>query len=251
MRRVSSEGVKPALGLQTSKSFDYSETPPDVTNFLKGQADRIRRYAGKCIITIGKDLIGAKRYLPHGAFVRWVESEVGIPARSAQGYMKVAEWVADKSTRAAQLPPSVLYVLSRPRTPKAFADAILERVEAGEHVALPVIRDELRLLLATKEDALSNANAEWPAQEPIEPEIIAPDTSVRAALIDAITIMARGLRGEDFARVRKIMTDGRLLSTPDLAEHIAAAFGTAETSQRPRFKVGDLQDGSVYLHVSG
>jgi Protein of unknown function (DUF3102) len=204
--------------------FDYNDTPPSVATFLKGQADRIRKYTAKCIITIGKDLTAAKHYLSHGAFIRWVESEVGIPARTAQGYMKVAEWAADKHTDVAQLPPSVLYILSRSSTPKEFADNIFRRLEAGEHIALSELRGELRLLLANRDGAQTTAQKCEPTNAGVEPEIMEPDIKGQPSLKEAVAILLRNLRREDFVRVREIMTNDGLIGRPDFGHRIVHAF---------------------------
>lgn len=207
-----------------SSCFDYNDTPPSVANFLKGQADRIRRYTAKCIITIGKDLLAAKHYLSHGAFIRWVESEVGIPARTAQGYMKVAEWAADKHADVTQLPPSVLYILSRSKTPKEFADNIFKRLEAGEHIALADLRGELRMLLANRDGSpMVEARSESPDND-AEPEIMEPGITGQPSLKEAVAIMMRNLRREDFVRVREILTNDGLICRPDLGHHIVHAF---------------------------
>jgi hypothetical protein len=81
--------------------FDYASVTIPVAKFLKGQATRIRQYAGKAIVQIGGDLVSAKHYLSHGQFLRWVENEVGIPPRTAQAYMQAAQWAADHRAMAA------------------------------------------------------------------------------------------------------------------------------------------------------
>ena len=101
---------------------------------------------------MGKGLIGAKHYLSHGAFLRWVESEVGIPARTAQAYMRVAQWVSGKSPTIKHLPPTILYLLSAPSTPQEFIVDILKRAEAGEQFVLPAIRSELKALRVSRYD---------------------------------------------------------------------------------------------------
>src|SRR5436305_1571476 len=84
-------------GSRRELSFDYSSLPPSVARFLRGQADRIRQHCASSIIQIGKALLEAKHHLSHGAFLPWVECEVGIPARTAQVYMRSANWAAGKS----------------------------------------------------------------------------------------------------------------------------------------------------------
>ena len=126
--------------------FDYDTVPSTVASFLKGQADRIRKQCVTSIIQIGKALNEAKRHLSHGAFLRWVEWEVCLPARTAQAYMKVASWAADKNAAVAHLSPSTLYVLSASSTPDDYVTKILSRAESGEIIPPSAVRSELKAL---------------------------------------------------------------------------------------------------------
>lgn len=92
-------GVSPSV-------FDYSSVPLPLARLLKGQVDRIRHHHVTSIANIGKALLEAKRHLSHEAFQGWVESEVCMPVRTAQAYMRVAHWVsARKKTAIGHLPP--------------------------------------------------------------------------------------------------------------------------------------------------
>jgi hypothetical protein len=206
--------------------FDYRNLPSSVTDFLKGQAHRIRRQAAMSIIHIGKDLIAAKHYLSHGAFLNWVVAEVDIPPRTAQAYMQVAQWATGKNATVALLPPSLLYFLSASRTPETFVDDILRRIEAGEHVALSAIRDELKALrISHREGSPDNERAarqgtqldqkSWPTAVELE---------VTAILRRAVAILAQGLSVEDFAQVRDILTSKAVLEDPELPRKITTAF---------------------------
>jgi hypothetical protein len=64
-------------------------------------AYRIRRGYSGAIVQIGKSLLQAKHYLSHRLFVRWVEDEVGLPARTAQAHMQAARWLQAKSATVA------------------------------------------------------------------------------------------------------------------------------------------------------
>jgi hypothetical protein len=116
------------------------------------------------VVNIGKDLIGAKRYLSHGAFLCWVEAEAGIPARTAQVYMQVAQWVGGKGATVAHLPLTALYLLSARSTPNEFAMDVLNRVQRGETVSLTSLREELK---AVRKNVKGPSNREDTA-EPIE-----------------------------------------------------------------------------------
>ncbi|PWT92968.1 MAG: hypothetical protein C5B54_02615 [Acidobacteria bacterium] len=203
--------------------FDYESVPSSVANFLKGQATRIRHYAGKSIIQIGRDLAAAKRYLSHGQFLRWIESEVGIPARTAQAYMQAAQWAAGKCANVALLPLSVLYVLSAKNTPKDFADQVFKRVEAGERLALPAVRAELAALreaaqrdrsvveyVAVKSKACAERFDSVPHGE--------------AALIEVVRMLYGMLSKSAFEHIRSILTNENVLDHPSLSDNIRNAF---------------------------
>ena len=130
--------------------FNYDSVSSSIAKFLKGQAERIRHEAGTSVIRIGRALIGAKHYLSHGAFLHWLSSEIGIPARTAQAYMQVAHWAEGKSSKFERLPPSLLYILSAPSTPTDFVSRVLTKVEAGERVSLLTVREELRSMRRTE-----------------------------------------------------------------------------------------------------
>jgi hypothetical protein len=211
-----------------TSEFDYSSLPPSVANFLKGQAVRIQRYGAKAIIQIGKDLAGAKHYLSHGAFLRWVEDEVGIPARTAQAYMRVANWASSKSATVARLPPTALYALSSPGVPSEFVEGVLGRVEAGERVQLPALRAQIKALREGSAQKINNTSRE--ASDELSDDIqCAHCAEVATAMIShAIGILARALTAADFAKVRHIITSKPVLGDPDLPRILERAFGSYE-----------------------
>jgi len=87
-------------------AFDYKSIEPSVARFLRGQAERIRRQGATTVLHIGSALVEAKRYLSHGNFLIWVESEVGITARTAQLYMRAALWSKKKGKAVSGFPLS-------------------------------------------------------------------------------------------------------------------------------------------------
>lgn len=214
--------------------FNYDSVAPAVAKFLKGQAERICRHYATTIIQIGKALIGAKHYLPHGAFIVWVETEVGIPARTAQAYMRAAEWASNKGSAAAHLPPSVIYLLSASSTPKEFMIDVLNRVEAGEQIVPAAIFEELKTWREAKQDGCDKeeqngrgkelvASAQPGGHDESRPTAIAA-AELNAAVEEAVGILIRCLSTADFDRVREIMTSRDVLEDGDLAHNIAIAF---------------------------
>src|SRR5262249_16928999 len=89
-----------------ASSFDYSLLSVETASNLGQRAMCIRQRVGKvtkdvidmgrkttqAVIDIGHDLTAAKQHLiERGQFVAWVQSDVGILARTAQNYMRAAE----------------------------------------------------------------------------------------------------------------------------------------------------------------
>jgi len=214
--------------LSTTASFDYTGVSPSVAKYLMGQVERIRRSASKSIVEIGKDLIGAKHYLSHGAFLRWVESEVGVPARTAQAYMQVAQWVSQKGAGVSALPPTLLYLLSAPSTPEEFITSVLKRVGAGEQITFQSIRKELKALREAKWDLKhSDACSEYrPAELSLQVMPLKPDTAT--IVTEAVAVLARGLSKAEFSQVREMLTSKPVLNDPELAQKIAAAFSAIQ-----------------------
>jgi Protein of unknown function (DUF3102) len=201
--------------------FEYTSVAPSVAQFLRNQADRIRRSAAASIINVGKDLIAAKHYLSHGMFLIWVEKEVGIPPRTAQAYMQVAQWASHRNATVAHLPPSLLYLLSARSTPTTFIDEILARVEEGQPVELKRVRGELKAIRSKKHGGASPCRAD---RRDTSTEIMAPNESYDTPLMEAISIFIRGLSRHDFAKVRDLLTSKSVLEDPELPHSIEAAF---------------------------
>jgi hypothetical protein len=224
--------------------FDYTTVPSSVMKFLKVQATRIRQYTGKTIVQIGKDLISAKRYLSHGQFLHWVESEVGIPARTAQAYMQAAQWASNHRASATLLPPSVLYILSSPTTPTGFAEEILRRVEAGEHLSSVAVRAELKSVrnsLRTDDTRAPNAEV---MQSPAASDQSESDGGADHAISELVAILENALSSEDLSRVCAILTSNEVLEHPGLHSTIKEKFlnlrasdsESSGNSQEPSFQ---------------
>ena len=66
------------------------------------------------ILTIGGLLAEAKKQIPHGEWLPWLKNEVSMSERSAQKYMKAADFAAKYELGAdLDLSPSALFLLSR------------------------------------------------------------------------------------------------------------------------------------------
>jgi len=117
-------------------AFDYSAFDADTASNLRAQASRIRTRIGKAtqdLIDIGRDLLAAKKNLvDHGAFIKWVESEVGIVRRTAQAYMALAKLADDKGAAIALLPPTTAHRLAAKSAPPEIVSEVVAKALSGE-----------------------------------------------------------------------------------------------------------------------
>jgi hypothetical protein len=223
--RPAGQTAYPSNGLsETSPKFDYASVPKSVASFLRGESERIRRQYTHSVVQIGKALLGSKRYLSHGSFIAWVEAEVGMPVRTAQAYMRAAQWASGKGAIVAQLPPAVLYLLSASSTPPDLVRAIIERVDAGEKMSFVDLRKELRDYRQAQTTTIQHRPL---SQQPSTPTV----RGVEIALLEeAIGIIARELSESDFLRVESAFTDRYLTADPGFAAHVTSLFSKVRGS---------------------
>ncbi len=92
--------------------------------------DRLTRQVSD-IIETGRDLIEVKSKLQHGQFEAWLNLSFNMTMRTAQKYMRAAEWMADKSELGSYLTPTTVYMLSAKSTPEGVHEQVVERLEKG------------------------------------------------------------------------------------------------------------------------
>jgi hypothetical protein len=204
----------------TGPRFDYRSVPSSQANFLKGQADRIRHQYLTSIIQIGNALLEAKRHLSHGALLSWIQCEVRMPVRTAQAYMRVAQWASGQKPAVARLPPSVLYLLSAASTPGEFVADIIARAEAGELISPSVIRNELKLLQMNgcRNGSIVQSNMTGRLQESGTPR------KVSGGLNEFVEILRRRLSAADLKRVREIVDSEAALFGQELSKSLGGLF---------------------------
>jgi hypothetical protein len=77
------------------------------------------------ILDIGRLLVEAKEKMPHGEWLPWLKGEVSLSERSAQKYIKAADYAAKYELGAdLNLSPSALFLISR-YDQREIADAIV------------------------------------------------------------------------------------------------------------------------------
>jgi len=98
-----------ATPLRLALVADADRSLADIEAVLASTLHRER----STVIDIGKLLIEAKRKVEHGQWMLWLAQHFGKSDRTAQNYMRAAEWASKNATVAdLKLRPSALYWLS-------------------------------------------------------------------------------------------------------------------------------------------
>jgi hypothetical protein len=106
------------------------------------------------ILTIGGLLAEAKEKIPHGGWLLWLKKEFSMSERSAQNYVKAAEYAAKNEMVAdLKLSPSALFLISRYEQPE-IADAVMKAAKE-EYLG----RDQAREIVSKTLVELTAANA--------------------------------------------------------------------------------------------
>jgi len=124
--------------------FNYSDLPTPVAAELQAVTNRIKERLTRQvtdIIETGRDLIDVKSKLDHGQFEPWLNTSFNMTMRTAQNYMRAAEYMADKSEIVSFLTPNTMYLLSAPSTPEAAQRQVLDDLEAGKSVNHREVRE--------------------------------------------------------------------------------------------------------------
>ncbi len=126
----------------SAEVFNYRSVDDSTAKQLRLQADRIRSAVTRTtasIIEIGVELGAVKKRLEHGAFTRWVEVECGFTIRSAENYIRAAEFADGKNEFVSLLQPTTLYKLSAKSAPPEIVGRVLEQSKSGTPLATPVV----------------------------------------------------------------------------------------------------------------
>ena len=98
------------------------------------------------IIETGRDLIQVKNGLGHGRFSKWIETEFGMTGRTAQNYMRAAEWAEGKNEIVSRLPPASIYLLAAKTTPEIIKTKVITDLEAGKPIEMRDIKVRIKMM---------------------------------------------------------------------------------------------------------
>lgn len=140
--------------------YDYSRIPSEqdrrlVQNAARRIKPRLKR-ASQDIFDSGRELISIKDKLPHGEWGPWLETEFGLSERMAHNWMNVARRLDVKSSKFAELPVSVLYLLASPSTRVEVIEQVKEQLDEGIR---PTVAD-IKKLTTTRRRLTGNSHVE-------------------------------------------------------------------------------------------
>jgi Protein of unknown function (DUF3102) len=181
------------------------------------------------IIKIGILLLEAKQHVKHGEWLPWLQKEFSLSSRSAEKYMRAADFVAKNELSSnLNLSPSALYLLSETENGFGFWEGGYARKEAtaavlkaageqriGVQEAKKIAR-KVRDEKAAADDAEAerkNADAraleikriEWEAAHPEEAKREALEEAQREAMADEMAEAKRDARlcGEQWSEIKE------------------------------------------------
>src|SRR5258708_7385134 len=114
-----------------TNGFDYDKVDKAAAEQMRCAADCVRRLMRASVVEVGHELLKIKAtQIEHGQFTDWVRLECKIHIRTAQRYMKAAEFIG-KHDKLSYLPADGLLALSSDAA-EPIAEQIIERIEAVE-----------------------------------------------------------------------------------------------------------------------
>jgi hypothetical protein len=215
---------------------------PGIASDLAKVAQEIRTLITRTtsdIISVGNKLRAVSERLEHGEFGKWIDAEFSMTQRTAQNYMRAAEWAADKHETISHLPPATVYLLAAPSTPAAASEDVINRLGRGERLVHAEInrlvrkaKDEAWLLAeqkktADKEAKLSPRQRKTRAKRQEEDRLWEEEqerkrSDARAAAQELMGFLAERL-GAEMGRFAKLHEAAGWAFREALKEHVTAA----------------------------
>lgn len=160
--------------------FDYACLEPDAAMQARDAAKAINRIAARHVRLIGKHLLAAKDAIPHGSFTHWVESELGMSARTAQNYMAASRWLENKPEPVSHLPAKVIYALAAPTTPASLVQEVVDAAAVGTVPDGEVIAHRIELAKAAAREVKRLVAAKPGRTEQEAEKVVARSRQARA-----------------------------------------------------------------------
>lgn len=128
-------------------AFNYDLVAEDYQATLMAAAERIKfrfRQQTADMFAIGHDLLKIKSELEHGLFLDWIKAEFGFSVRTAQRYMRAAEFAGNKCDTVSYLPQALVYALADETTPDEIKTEVRADLEAGKPVDVKAVKGRIK-----------------------------------------------------------------------------------------------------------
>jgi hypothetical protein len=184
-------------------------TETNVQLALAEIAEKIRarqRKTAEDLIDTGRELIETRDMLGHGKWGVWLDEELGWDYRTAIRHMRVAQ-LAEKVgfAKLANLLPSILYMLTEPKTPNGALNDVLERVEKGERITVKVAEEIIREWRIEEEK--TKKNPKYPIKDVLESEPEEPkEIKVKTTIGSATTFIRSNFNPKEIQKIIKAAT---------------------------------------------
>ncbi|MDN2582163.1 DUF3102 domain-containing protein [Aquibium sp. ELW1220] len=132
--------------------FDYTVLSQAAAKAAQTAAARIHDRRTNNMLETGADLLKVKPLLGHGNFTSWIEAEFGWSERSAQNFMKAAEFTSKNET-VAVLPPSSIYRLAAKNVPESAVKGVTALIKAGRQPSIDEVIDMISEAKVAERDA--------------------------------------------------------------------------------------------------
>lgn len=198
-------------GLAESIEAAESLEPARDIEVITGEILFFKAQAGGAILEIGRRLIEAKKQLPHGEWLPWLEEKVQFSARSAQRFMKLAEGYGESDTVTLLGARKALALLALEDSEREEFLAETHEVNGEEKTARDMSVEELEELVRAQQEAkeLRAKVEELEGQgKAYEAKLTSAGVEAERARADAETAEAsRKKMAEDMKLVKKNLAD--------------------------------------------
>jgi hypothetical protein len=120
---------------------------------------KLRARVGRDIISIGRHLTEAKKFVGHGYWLPWLEREFGWSDKTAERFMNVyALGGKFDNLSNLELPISALYMLAAPSTPNEARTEIIARAKVGETISTETVKNTIARRRSERPRNMKRAN---------------------------------------------------------------------------------------------
>jgi hypothetical protein len=128
--------------MRSKRTNDAVQTSDRVLARYAQDIKKLLRRTGDDVCQIGKLLIAARKRMPHGSWLPWLEKELEWSSDTAERFINVYQNFAGPKFRKLRnlANPALLYELAKPTLPEAARAEIIEQIEAGEPVKVADVK---------------------------------------------------------------------------------------------------------------